>query len=191
MNRIIVRKIAATVTAAFAFFDLMPRKASFASILMTSPHLIGDDLSVAYADRPGCHFRQLLVVRDEYDSLTETLVQRNKRAHDVGSGLRVEISGRLVGEDYMRLCDQCAGNRDSLLLSARELRRKRILLVGDSKRLKQRTNLGRIGLFPVESERERDIFKNVEIRNQIVLLKNEPDRPSAKLGEPIGRKRVK
>ena len=90
----------------------------------------------------------------------------------------------------MRLCDQRAGNRDSLLLSARELRRERILLVGDSERLKQRTNLGRIGFFPAESERERDIFEDVEIRNQIVLLKNEPDRPSAKLGEPVGRKRV-
>ncbi len=35
----------------------------------------------------------------------------------------IEVAGRFVGDDQRRVGDDCAGNRDALLLSARQLRR--------------------------------------------------------------------
>ena len=39
--------------------------------------------------------------------------------HDVDAEVRVEISGRLIREQDFRLVDQCASQRDPLLLATR------------------------------------------------------------------------
>ena len=44
-----------------------------------------------------------------------------EQADHVRAGLRVEVSGRLVGEDHARLDDERTGDRDALLLTAGEL----------------------------------------------------------------------
>ena len=49
----------------------------------------------------------------------ELLEQR----HHLDAGARVEVAGRLVGEDHLGLADEGARDRDALLLSARELAR--------------------------------------------------------------------
>ncbi len=46
-----------------------------------------------------------------------------RRASTARPGARVERAGGLVGEDHARLADERAGDRDPLLLAARELRR--------------------------------------------------------------------
>ena len=53
-----------------------------------------------------------------------------KTRHDLLGGLRVEVAGRLVGEHELGLVDQRAGDRDALLLAARELARLVVLAAG-------------------------------------------------------------
>jgi hypothetical protein len=45
-----------------------------------------------------------------------------QRAHAL-TGRRIEVAGRLIGEQHRGRCDKCAGERDTLLLSAGELAR--------------------------------------------------------------------
>jgi gamma-glutamyl phosphate reductase len=59
------------------------------------------------------------VVRDEYDG-EALFVQGPEERHDVLGAFRVEISGRFVGENDGRVIDECAGDGDALMLSARE-----------------------------------------------------------------------
>ena len=40
-----------------------------------------------------------------------------EQIHDVLAGLRVEVSGGLVGQQHQRPVDECAGDGDALLLT--------------------------------------------------------------------------
>ena len=46
---------------------------------------------------------------------------RSNTRHDLDAGLRVEIPGRLVGEQNRGVVDERAGDRDALALAAGEL----------------------------------------------------------------------
>ena len=61
------------------------------------------------------------LVRDEHDGDAALAVQPLEDAHDLDAGARVEVAGRLVGEEQRRLVDERARDGDALLLSAREL----------------------------------------------------------------------
>ena len=51
-------------------------------------------------------------------------VDAGEQLHDAGARGGVEVSGRLVGEQDLRLVDDGAGDRDALLLTAGELVRE-------------------------------------------------------------------
>src|SRR5262245_12486208 len=68
----------------------------------------------------------VLLVRDQDDSLA-VVVESLKDRHDLFRRLRVEVAGRLVGQDQLRVVDQSPRDRDALLLAARELARMVIL----------------------------------------------------------------
>ena len=61
------------------------------------------------------------VVGDHDHRLAELVDRLAQQAQDVGARLRVEVAGRLVGEDDGRFGDQGAGDGDALLLAAGEL----------------------------------------------------------------------
>src|SRR5713226_4835317 len=49
-----------------------------------------------------------------------------EQIHDLERQIGIEVAGRLIGEDEVRIVDERAGNRDALLLAARELFRKSV-----------------------------------------------------------------
>src|SRR5829696_2032813 len=55
--------------------------------------------------------------------------------HDAHACVRVEVAGRLVGDEYRRLGDEGAGDADPLLLATRELTRIRALLAPEADEL--------------------------------------------------------
>ena len=61
-----------------------------------------------------------------------------QRLHDLVRRARVEIAGRLVGEQQARLIDQRARDRDPLLLTARELARRVALAIAEAEQLQRR-----------------------------------------------------
>ncbi len=60
--------------------------------------------------------------------------EMQQRVEHVLGGVRVEVAGRLVGEDETRLVGQRAGDGGALLLAARQLRRAVIDAVGETQR---------------------------------------------------------
>ena len=61
------------------------------------------------------------VMRHQDDGQSLAAVELLKRGHDFGRGLRVEIPGRLVGEQNRGPVDERARDCDPLLLTAGEL----------------------------------------------------------------------
>src|SRR4029453_13294333 len=68
--------------------------------------------------------------RDDDDRDALLAVQRAQHVHDLVRRARIEIAGGLVGQDHARPVDERAGDRDPLLLAARELARRVALAVG-------------------------------------------------------------
>src|SRR5205807_3138415 len=64
------------------------------------------------------------IMGHEHDRLVELAVQLGQQGeHRIGA-LRVEIAGRLVGDDEIGIGDDGAGNRHALLLAARQSARQ-------------------------------------------------------------------
>src|SRR5437899_3861157 len=104
-------------------------------------------------------------------------VQLREQLHDLLPLARVEIAGRLVGEDQGRRVDQCARHGHELLLAARELPWEEIFLRDDSESV-QRVGNQRVALALLDvAVRQRDIevLGDRKVVEQVVLLKHEPD----------------
>ena len=67
-------------------------------------------------------------VRDEHDGVAR-FVQALEERHDLDAGLRVEVAGRLVGEQDRRVVDERARDRHALTLAAGQLVRPVVLAV--------------------------------------------------------------
>ena len=75
--------------------------------------------------------RHVVLVGDEHDRAARA-VQVDEQGEDVGGRGRVEVAGRLVGEDQRGLGHQGAGDRDALLLAARQLAGPVVGAVGEA-----------------------------------------------------------
>ena len=78
------------------------------------------DATVADRDRALDPLGDARVVRHQHDRVA-LVVQRAQQGEDLVAGARVEVAGRLVGEDQARPADQRARDRDALALAAGEL----------------------------------------------------------------------
>ena len=91
----------------------------------------------------------------------------------------VEVSGRLVGEDDLRLTSQCPRRGDALLLASGELVGPVLEAVaksGDAHHLGKR---GRIGFASRDRERQDDVVVRGERRHQVERLEDETDADAA------------
>src|SRR4029077_17327650 len=68
----------------------------------------------------------VLLVRD-HDDRDAALVELLENGHDLDAGSTVEIAGRFICQQDLRIIDQRARNCDALLLTAGKLTRKMVL----------------------------------------------------------------
>ena len=101
--------------------------------------------------------------------------QLRELAADDAAGVGVERGERLVEQEHGRVTGECAGERDPLTLATRQLARSRGGQVGDPEALEQLVD----PLPPAEA----DVAAHVEMREERVLLEDEPDR--ATLGRKV------
>src|SRR5262245_42390608 len=116
------------------------------------------------------------LVRDEDDGLA-LVVQALEDAHDLLRGAGIQVAGRLVGQDQLRVVDERAGDRDALLLSARELARVVVPAVREADDLEapHRLLAPPIGAMAVGrvDQRQLDVVERGGPREQIERLEDE------------------
>ena len=83
------------------------------------------------------------VVRDHQDRAALGAVELAQDAQDLAAAARVEVAGRLVGEHQLGLQQQRAGDRDALLLAARQLAGRVRRAVAEPDEVEQRRARGR------------------------------------------------
>jgi len=64
---------------------------------------------------------RMWIVRDQHDGLFQITVERREYLQDLFTRLGVEISGRFVRENQIRICNNCTRDCDALFLAARQL----------------------------------------------------------------------
>ena len=187
--------IASAVSAARSFREASPRSARLehryevphqADDVVLALHLpVGGDLAVGEDDDAigvGGHLR---VVGDHDDGLAELVDRGAKQVEDAAARLRVEVAGRLVGEDDGGTGDQRPGDRDPLLLPARELGGPVGGAVGQADGLEQLIAPGRIGVVAGDPHRQLDVLGGVEDRHEVEELEDEAELLAAELGQPL------
>src|SRR6202023_968605 len=96
----------------------------------------------------------------------------------------VEVAGRLVGEDQVRIGDQRAGDGDALLLSSGELHGPVVDAVAKANLVERlQRKVAPIGSVSVQ-KRELDVPPRGELRQQLKLLEDKTDPAVANVREP-------
>jgi len=99
----------------------------------------------------------------------------------------VEIAGWFVGDNDGGIWRDRARQRDALLFAARKLHRIVVQPIGEPHRLEQRPRARLAIAFAVQFIRQQDILKSRQRRNQLIRLKDEPNRFSPHLRQLILR----
>ena len=97
---------------------------------------------------------------------------------------RVQVAGRLVGENDLRVRDHRARHGDELLLAARELVRIEILLADDRELVEDVADHAlALGLLDVAiRERDVEVLVDGEVIEQVIALEHEADVLLVQLG---------
>ncbi len=107
------------------------------------------------------------------------------RSHHAVAGRRVEAAGRLVGEQDRRFGDEGAGQRDALLLAARQ--RLRIVTLAcrqaDLRQHRRRLRANAVGAGQLE--RQHHVLERVEMAEQLERLEHEADAARTQLRAPV------
>src|SRR6185503_17664288 len=108
-----------------------------------------------------------------------------EEADDVTAGLLIEVSGRLVGEDDLRVVHESAGDGDALALAAGELARAMLGAIGQSDAIERRTGAlsPLVAVDPGVEQRELGVFQDRGAREEVEGLENEAELQVADLRE--------
>src|SRR5438105_9049738 len=151
-----------------------------------------DELAVPHRNAPWRAGGEIRVVRRDDDRRTAPLREAGEQLDDVRARLRVEIPGRLVGEDHPRFVPERARDRDALLLAAGEMR-------GKVRLARRETDLVEKAARPVPKrrapkaarcERRLDVLERGQRRDQVELLEHESERVQAQLRKPAVAERL-
>ena len=110
-------------------------------------------------------------------TVTPELVDPQQQLQDLPADERVEVAGRLVGDDQPRVVDERAGDRRPLLLAAGQLRRGLLGLRGQPDQGQHAIDR-RPDLAPRRAghlEREGDVLVDRLGRQELEVLEDDPD----------------
>src|SRR3989442_1551512 len=113
-------------------------------------------------------------------------VQLAKQLHDFDARFAIKVAGRLIGKEDRRVRDQRAGDRNALLLAARELVGEvaRPLQEADRFECRHRPLAALLAVAGVD-ERHLDVVHGARARNQVIGLKDEADLSIANPGQLV------
>src|SRR3990167_2174662 len=133
--------------------------------------LIADDLAVLHEENAFGMLGGICLMRHEHDGAAG-IVQFLENRHHLQSGLGVEVAGRLIGEDDLRIVDERPRDGDALLLSAGELIGQIVRAMRHPDRYERFFHSLRIVLYRmiVIQERKLDVLGNGRFRQEIERL---------------------
>ena len=107
------------------------------------------------------------------------LAQLREELENRLSRMRIEVPGRFVRQQQLRLVQQRPRNRRALLFAARKFRRPVTHAAGKPDRFQQRdrTLLRFAARQPRQIARQHDVFEHGQLRQQMVGLEDEADLP--------------
>src|SRR5690606_9799815 len=114
-----------------------------------------------------------------------------EKRHDFDRRAAVEVAGRLVRQDQRGVRDECARNRDTLLLPARKLTRHVMHALAEPdppQRGGGRRFLVCEAATAVVQQRQLDVLERGRSGKQVEALKNEAELAAAQIGEFVSRK---
>ena len=112
-------------------------------------------------------------------------MNRSQQLHDVAPVCRVQVARRFVGEHDRRIVGERAGERDALLLAARQLRGIVMRAAGQSDFLEQRRGaLPRVG-DAGDFHRHGHVLVRGQRRNEVEELEHEADLLAAQAREAV------
>ncbi len=130
-----------------------------------------------HRDAVGQGQRLGLIMRDVDGRLAEPALQAAELVAHLDPQLQVQVGERLVEHQDLWFEHQRAGDRNPLLLPARELRRETLAQPGKLDELK-----GAVDPFPhlrlgdaPQPQAESDVVEHAEMREQRIILEHEPD----------------
>jgi hypothetical protein len=140
------------------------------------PALVGHDATVREPHDPVGATGDPGVMGDDDDRHPAVAVQLAERGHQLIRGGRVELAGRLVGEDHGRLVHEGSRDRHALLLAAGQLGRPMAGPGAEANELEQllRASPSVASPRPV-AERQEDVLDRGQRRDEVELLEDEAD----------------
>ena len=105
------------------------------------------------------------------------LIEIDENLHDLTRQHRVEVAGRLIGEQQHGFVYHGAGDADALLLATGKGNRHRFLLVQQAHLVQRRARS--FGDFlrsvTLNLQGQGDVFENRSVEKQLVVLENDAD----------------
>ncbi len=134
------------------------------------------ELAVADPHDPAGRIGDGVLVGDQHDRATRGMQLVEQREQVLG-GPRVEVAGRLVGEQQGGIRDQRAGNRDALLLAAGQLAGSVLDAVGEADPIEcgKRPDLPLGATDAGVAQRQLDVAQGGHRGQQVELLEDKPD----------------
>ena len=147
---------------------------------------VADDVPVGELDDALGVGGDLVLVGDQ-DDRAALVGEALEDARGPPAWRRVEVPGRLVGEDHRRVGDQRPRDGDALLLAARELGGEVVHAAARptsaSARMARRWRSAR--LTPGVGERQLDVGQRARARDEVEALEDEADLAVAQVGELV------
>src|SRR5215207_2771325 len=160
------------------FLRASRRKNPVLNLIGVSPlYLVADHAAVLEGDDPLAHHVDHLLVVGRNEHGGADTVDPVQKLHDAHAGVRIEVSGRLVGDEYGRLRDEGPGDRDALLLPARELVRELVHLPAQAHEVEYLGDLRADGAASLARDLHRvgDVLGRGLVREQLEVLEDAPD----------------
>src|SRR5262249_25747020 len=150
--------------------------------------LLAHDLAVSQLDDPLRLTRRERVVGDQDDRELSVRVETAQQLENRLARLRVEIAGRLIGQNEPRLGYQGTREGQPLRPAARQLRAAATGGGGGKPDLRERVRRPPAGFSPAnpeELERPRHVLLGREGREQVEALEDEADLPEAEIAAGV------
>src|SRR6266850_8508666 len=137
---------------------------------------LADHPAILQLDNAASIRRVSLGVRD-LNNRRACVVQSLEQFHDFFALRGMQVSGRLIGKDELRVENHGAGHADELLLPAGELVREEIFLADNVKTVQRVADQADAFLMRHILVRERDfqVLEHRQIVDQVIALKHEAD----------------